>query len=239
MGMRTHFVFTASVLLTVTACDDDSTIDPICNQPITVGDCDAAFQRYAFDPTQGTCVEFLYGGCGGNMNNFETFDACAATCGGPVLTECGGTGGLTCEDNAYCDYQNDTCGAGNESGLCRLRPNSCPAVLEPVCGCDGVAYSNACNAQARGVDVAPSDTCTPRVCGGLADLPCEANEVCELPLDSCGVLDGQGICLPRPNVCNSTIDPVCTCDGQTEFSNICEANAAGVGHLRSGACEGV
>jgi hypothetical protein len=28
------------------------------------------------------CVEFVYGGCDGNENNFETFEECATTCGG-------------------------------------------------------------------------------------------------------------------------------------------------------------
>ena len=32
----------------------------------------------------GECVEFSYGGCGGNENNFETQQACEATCDVPT-----------------------------------------------------------------------------------------------------------------------------------------------------------
>ncbi|KHJ87026.1 Kunitz/Bovine pancreatic trypsin inhibitor domain protein [Oesophagostomum dentatum] len=37
--------------------------------------------RYAYDSKTRTCVQFVYGGCKGNTNNFETWDDCASTCG--------------------------------------------------------------------------------------------------------------------------------------------------------------
>ncbi|KAK6733508.1 hypothetical protein RB195_017329 [Necator americanus] len=51
-----------------------------CSLPIETGMCLAAFRRYAFDDTQGRCVSFIYGGCGGNKNNFETLEECENTC---------------------------------------------------------------------------------------------------------------------------------------------------------------
>ncbi|ETN85468.1 Kunitz/Bovine pancreatic trypsin inhibitor domain protein [Necator americanus] len=51
-----------------------------CSLPIETGVCFAAFRRYAFDDTQGRCVSFIYGGCGGNENNFETLEECENTC---------------------------------------------------------------------------------------------------------------------------------------------------------------
>ncbi|CAB3375381.1 Hypothetical predicted protein [Cloeon dipterum] len=54
--------------------------DPSCEQPIEQGPCYAAFSRFAYDPLKGGCVAFLYGGCGGNENNFRTHDECLKNC---------------------------------------------------------------------------------------------------------------------------------------------------------------
>lgn len=40
----------------------------------------AVFNRYGFDSTTGTCIEFVYGGCLGNTNNFQTLEECQQTC---------------------------------------------------------------------------------------------------------------------------------------------------------------
>ena len=36
----------------------------------------ASISRWYFDPQSGQCNEFLYGGCGGNQNNFESLEEC-------------------------------------------------------------------------------------------------------------------------------------------------------------------
>ncbi|XP_065339291.1 tissue factor pathway inhibitor-like [Cloeon dipterum] len=54
--------------------------DPSCKQPIEKGPCYAAFPRFAYDPLKGGCFAFLYGGCGGNENNFRTHDECLKNC---------------------------------------------------------------------------------------------------------------------------------------------------------------
>jgi hypothetical protein len=53
---------------------------PPCLQPMASGTCNAAFPRYGFDPATLRCVEFVYGGCGANENNFATMDECAVAC---------------------------------------------------------------------------------------------------------------------------------------------------------------
>src|SRR6187551_2621406 len=47
-----------------------------CVQPMVAGPCLAFFYRFGFDPETGLCTEFVYGGCDGNENNFETLSAC-------------------------------------------------------------------------------------------------------------------------------------------------------------------
>ena len=53
----------------------------LCSQPITPGNCRGYFPRYGFDQATGQCKSFVYGGCGGNSNNFETLEDCKAACG--------------------------------------------------------------------------------------------------------------------------------------------------------------
>ncbi|GFU43723.1 kunitz-type serine protease inhibitor textilinin-3, partial [Nephila pilipes] len=52
----------------------------ICRLPAETGPCDAHIPRFFFDHTKGKCLEFVYGGCGGNGNNFMTLKKCEQTC---------------------------------------------------------------------------------------------------------------------------------------------------------------
>lgn len=47
-----------------------------------VGTCRAAFPRFYYDVTNQTCKMFVYGGCGGNDNNFNTEQECYNACNG-------------------------------------------------------------------------------------------------------------------------------------------------------------
>ncbi|GFY63482.1 papilin [Trichonephila inaurata madagascariensis] len=51
-----------------------------CRLPSKTGPCDGHFPRYFFDHTKGNCEEFIYGGCGGNSNNFKTRQECELRC---------------------------------------------------------------------------------------------------------------------------------------------------------------
>merc|ERR1712043_67736 len=44
------------------------------------GRCQINLQKYYFDKTTGSCKPFIYGGCQGNSNNFDTLDECTARC---------------------------------------------------------------------------------------------------------------------------------------------------------------
>jgi Kazal-type serine protease inhibitor domain len=68
---------------------------------------------------------------------------------------CGGFVGLQCTDKQWCNFpQAAACGSGDQFGVCRARPEFCPEIVMPVCGCDGKTYGNACKAAREGSDVA-------------------------------------------------------------------------------------
>lgn len=43
--------------------------------------CRARFLKYRYDAESKLCVQFIYGGCGGTDNRFETLRECANFCG--------------------------------------------------------------------------------------------------------------------------------------------------------------
>ncbi|NXP18194.1 EPPI protein, partial [Scytalopus superciliaris] len=51
-----------------------------CYLPSVCGNCKALFRRFFFNASSQQCEEFIYGGCGGNRNNFETKGECFQAC---------------------------------------------------------------------------------------------------------------------------------------------------------------
>ncbi|MBX2812633.1 MAG: hypothetical protein KTR25_12525 [Myxococcales bacterium] len=154
---------------------------------------------------------------------------------------CGGLLGLSCEDGSYCHYDLDAiCGAADALGECRVTPEVCSEVYDPVCGCDGNTYANDCKAAAAGISVASPGECTPPpsdICGGLGAPLCEDGSYCHYDLDAiCGAADASGECRPIPTACTKIYDPVCGCDGNT-YANDCVAASAGVSVIFAGDCQ--
>lgn len=52
------------------------------------GPCRAFFQRFAYNYTSGKCEPFVFGGCQGNYNNFETMEECKNVCVEPSTSYC-------------------------------------------------------------------------------------------------------------------------------------------------------
>uniref|UniRef100_A0A7N4P7H5 BPTI/Kunitz inhibitor domain-containing protein n=1 Tax=Sarcophilus harrisii TaxID=9305 RepID=A0A7N4P7H5_SARHA len=53
-----------------------------CKEAEDQGGCRALIPRWFYDFTTSTCSLFIYGGCEGNSNNFESKADCLQTCSG-------------------------------------------------------------------------------------------------------------------------------------------------------------
>ncbi len=109
----------------------------VCGLPFEVGECDAAIPVWAFSPELGGCFIHIYGGCGGNANNFPTRADCEAACpisgscppnriGTEICLQCGPGGGCV-EHGFACAL---ICGGSDECASDAAGPISC---VEGVC----------------------------------------------------------------------------------------------------------
>ncbi|XP_052387448.1 amyloid beta precursor like protein 2 isoform X3 [Carassius gibelio] len=63
--------------------DGDRTLqelEAVCSLEAETGPCRASMPRWHFDMQQRKCVHFIYGGCAGNRNNFDSEEYCMAVC---------------------------------------------------------------------------------------------------------------------------------------------------------------
>ena len=67
----------ADVFLLLTAGD-------VCFELMDVGPCQAETPRWYFNSMNNKCQQFVYGGCGGNQNNFQSEDMCNTVCPGKL-----------------------------------------------------------------------------------------------------------------------------------------------------------
>jgi len=151
--------------------------------------------------------------------------------------------------------------SASQEGVCITPPEMCTYDFNPVCGCDGVSYSNECDALGSGVNVmnvgcCPDDedcedniedsftsadeTTTPCTYFNVKDDEgCGADDMCKIAMGHCMaifmVASLEGVCITPPERCTYNFDPVCGCDNVT-YGNECSAFGAGVNIQFPGCC---
>ncbi|GEM_PF-256284 len=186
------------------------------------------------------CIEIYKPVCGCDGKTYPN-DCYASRAGLTSWTE----GPCPEEENACIDPQ-------------RVRPDkACPRNYQPVCGCDGKTYSNACEAEKAGLKHYADGPCHPcqdpsairkapaskvykPVCGcngrtyaneelaRHAGLKSWTEGPCEDCIDPRKIDPDKG--------CGEIYLPVCGCNGKT-YPNRCEAQKAGVKHFAEGPCD--
>jgi hypothetical protein len=148
-----------------------------CGLPAAdAGPCKAALPRWTYDAATGACRRFVYGGCAGNANNFETREACERQCEPDPCSlpakragECKGAlsrwsydaATRSCERFVYSGCGGNTNNFESRAECARRCPVACACPPgRPVCGADRRTYASRCEADCKGVTVAAEGECS-------------------------------------------------------------------------------
>ncbi|KAI6215190.1 Kunitz/Bovine pancreatic trypsin inhibitor domain protein [Aphelenchoides besseyi] len=120
-------------------CKSEAKVDKGCLLDSDNGPCFAHITRYFYNARVGKCVPFVFGGCSGNANNFETSAECTDVCveGKPRKTPAvslavnSGSSSVNCTKPNEQSYE---CGACDS--YCNKPAQVCTLLCRPAeCGC--------------------------------------------------------------------------------------------------------
>jgi len=207
-----------------------------CSSPRDTGVCRAMFRRWFYDADTNECKTFVYGGCGGNGNRYNSKKECEQKC-------VHANGYIGCPETCY-EEEEPLCGSDSETykNLCKFQQAigcdnkdiyirhqgectmdqdfggkgyigcpTCPENLpgsKPICGSDKITYDNICQFQRA--------------------IGCDNKGIHIEHYGACTEDDFEGGnrgYIGCPETCPNTWDPVCASDGE-EYSNKCQFTVA-------------
>jgi len=130
-----------------------------------------------------------------------------------------------CGTDEFCQLADGVCNdlSNVQSGTCAKKPEMCTFDMKPVCGCDGLTYSNACAAETSGVSISSTGECM--LTAQVVTPPDLIAEIVTLP-DKCGV---NGPCSEVGTSCSIGTESCC---GQIFDSMTCDCARMGDGTLQ-------
>ena len=182
------------------------------------------------DPTSSGCIGKLgaawCSACGNGFceSDWENVCNCPEDCEEDTGKTCK-PGGSPCPTGQYCMFAPGKCLTAGQYGKCTEIPGECPDTDEPVCGCDGSTYLNACEMQMSEVTKAYDGDCVEDCYGdGEKFMDFETEGLCcpgLVAVPDCMISgDGDCSCPKCPcYVCTACGDGVC--DPETEHKCNC------------------
>lgn len=71
-------------------------------------------------------------------------------------TQCSVVDLNSCGEDKFCFFEDGQC---NGDGTCKDKPEVCTEIYAPVCGCDGITYSNPCFSYGSGMSIRKVGEC--------------------------------------------------------------------------------
>ncbi|KAM3616548.1 uncharacterized protein V6R79_019647 [Siganus canaliculatus] len=118
-----------------------------CGAEPEMGPCRAMFQRWFYNRETGMCQNFIYGGCRGNKNNYDSKESCMAACTASALP----SSQKSSSDEVPSDHDVE-CMVAPDPGPCRAaftmfyydaESDSCPSFIYGGCRGNKNRYSSA------------------------------------------------------------------------------------------------